>query len=173
MPQGDFILVAESFSGYIAYKIALLNLPNLISIVFVASFLEPPKPLLLKVTSFLPMRLIFSLPLPKFIIKQFLLGKNASDDLMHLVRTSIKKVKPEVLAYRLSLMNNIVADTPIALNVTYLQASNDKLVAKRCFNKFQQLFRQVNLQQIKGSHFLLQVQPKLCALIAEKAFVKS
>jgi pimeloyl-ACP methyl ester carboxylesterase len=179
LPKEKFIIVAESFSGYIAYQIALLNLPNLVSIVFVASFLESPKPLLLKLSQLLPMGLLFSLPLPKFIFKQFLLGKSANNQSIQFVRKSIKKVKPQVLAYRLNLIKDLVADeatsinnNPTALyrrvNAIYLQAKDDKLVPKKCFNDFQKLFPQISLHQINGSHFLLQSQSKLCAKIVNK-----
>ncbi len=173
LPQDDFVLIAESFSGYIAYNIALLNLPNLSSIVFVASFLEAPKPLLLKFSKLLPMDLLLSLPLPNFIIKSFLLDKNATDDLILLVKKSIKKVKTEVLANRLHLINIIgVNDKPItALNVTYLQATNDQLVPKKCLIKFQQIFPQINIHKLKGPHFLLQSKSKFCAkLIQDSLF---
>ncbi len=172
LPQEEFILVAESFSGYIAYQLALKHIPNLQHIIFVASFLEPPKPLLLELSKLLPMSLVFSLPLPKFIIKQFLLGKSANHKLIQLVKKSIKKVKPQVLAYRLDLMRGLVADELITIKATYLQAQDDKLVPKKCFKKFQKILPHIELQHIKGSHFLLQVQPELCVSVIQGASEK-
>ena len=40
LPEEDYILVGESFSGNIAYQIALSNPKHLKSIIFVASFLS-------------------------------------------------------------------------------------------------------------------------------------
>lgn len=75
LPHEQFVIVAESFSGYIAYQIARLKIPSLINIIFVASFLDNPKPLLLKFSKILPISFIFSLPPPNFNYKDFSFGR--------------------------------------------------------------------------------------------------
>jgi len=173
LPKDDFVLIAESFSGYIAYQIALKNIPYLATVIFVASFLEPPKPLLLNISRWLPMNLLFSLPIPTFTVKQFLLGMQASEELIDKVKKVIKKIKPEVLSYRLGLIKELKKDkTMIAQEVVYIQAVNDKLVPANCLNAFQDKFSSVQLHRIKGPHFLLQTQPKECAKIVNESLEK-
>ena len=48
LPQEEFVLLAESFSGPIAYQIALSQPKQLKALILVATFLENPRPLLLK-----------------------------------------------------------------------------------------------------------------------------
>ncbi len=48
LPREDFVLLAESFSGPIAARIASDRRPNLKAVIFVATFLQPPSPPLLK-----------------------------------------------------------------------------------------------------------------------------
>ena len=76
LPDDDFIIVAESFSGYIAYKIGLHKPPRLKKIIFVASFLQNPKPKLLNFFNLLPIQLLLKISIPKVFIKRYLLGKH-------------------------------------------------------------------------------------------------
>jgi len=80
----EFVLVAESFSSPIAYKLAVENIASLKSVIFVAGFLEAPRPTLLGVLTRLPVSVFLRLPLPDFMVRQFLLGTNASDTLVAL-----------------------------------------------------------------------------------------
>jgi len=173
LPQDDFVLIAESFSGYIAFQIALKNIPHLKRIIFVASFLEPPKPLLLTLSRCLPMSILFSLPIPTFMVKYFLIGMQASHVLIKEVKNVIKKVQPEVLSHRLGLIKELKIDkTMIPKQVYYIQADNDKLVPDSCLSAFNNNFSFVRLYKVKGPHFLLQAQPKACAKIINESLVR-
>lgn len=54
----DYLNVAESFSGTIAFELAKKNDPNQKSVIFVASFLNSPIPLLSAV-NWLPLSILF------------------------------------------------------------------------------------------------------------------
>ncbi|NOQ93412.1 MAG: hypothetical protein GQ547_02120 [Methylophaga sp.] len=171
VPEEEFILVGESFSGYIAYQVALQKPDNLKSIIFVASFLENPKPYLLGLSRWLPTNLILSVPIPSVIAKIFLLGSTASNEMIDLFKQAIKHVSPDVLSFRLEEIRQIPKNHKhCEIRAVYLQADNDNLVPKNCVKKFKEVFENIKVIEMKGSHFLLQVNPLACAkVIANEA----
>ena len=105
LPEEDYILVGESFSGNIAYHIALSKPKHLKSIIFVASFLSSPRPLLLSLLNFLPSKILFFVPPPKLIIKSFMLGASTKNNIIQLFLEALKQVSPDVLSFRLKEIN--------------------------------------------------------------------
>jgi predicted alpha/beta hydrolase family esterase len=63
LPEQDFILIAESFSGPITAALAVVGIKNLRGIIFVATFLSPPNMQLIKMARALPIKFLSSLPL--------------------------------------------------------------------------------------------------------------
>lgn len=165
----EFILVGESFSGYIAYQVALRKPKNLKSVIFVASFLENPKPYLLGLSRWLPTSFILSAPIPNIIVRNVLLGSTVSHDVVDLFQLAMRKVSSDVLSFRLEGIRKIPDnDQTCEIRVVYLQADDDNLVPKNCVEKFRELFANIDVIQMKGTHFLLQVNPLTCAKIIEK-----
>ena len=166
LPEEKFILVGESFSEYIAYQVALRKPKNLKSVIFVATFLESPRPFLLGLSSCLSRRLLLSVPIPNYVVKTFLLGLTANKEMIGLLKQSIKRVSPNVLSYRLreieKLQNN---HEPCEIKATYIQATDDKLVPKRCLESFKIVFNNISVFQIEGPHFILQTSPLACAKV--------
>ncbi len=163
LPDEKFILVAESFSGYIAYRVALGKPKNLKSVVFVATFLENPRPFLLGLSNWLPRSLLLSFPIPNYIVKTLLLGKAANTKLIDLFTQSIKMVSPDVLSFRLHEITKLGNNHPFCdIKATYIQATDDKLVPERCLGTFKKVFSTINTFQIEGSHFILQAKPAAC-----------
>lgn len=76
--EEKFVLLTESFSGYIAYRIALQRPKNLKSLIFVATFLENPRPLLSKFLPIIPMRFILFLR-TSFHCQNFSFGRGDND----------------------------------------------------------------------------------------------
>ena len=66
LPEEDFIIVAESFSGGIAACLSNDQPPHLKAIIFVASFLSAPKKHIAYLASLLPIQQFTKLPLFKF-----------------------------------------------------------------------------------------------------------
>jgi len=160
LPEEEFILVGESFSGYIAYQVALRKPRNLKSIIFVATFLENPRPFLLGISSWFPRSLILSVPLPRYIVRQFLFSLTADEKIIDLFRQSIKQVSSHVLTFRLQEIAKLPQNQQFCeVKATYIQATNDKLVPKKCVERFKKVFNNFNVFQIEGSHFVLQMNP--------------
>lgn len=169
LPNERFILVGESFSGPIAYQIALLKPDNVVSVIFVATFLSNPRKLILKLSSFLPISLLLSLPVPTLIIKSLLLGYSANTKIINLFRRALKLVSPHVLSFRLQEIAKLTnAHQLCDINSIYIQAADDKLVPDHCAKDFKEMFSNLRIFNVKGAHFILQANPVACADIVAK-----
>lgn len=164
LPEDNYILVGESFSGPIAYQLTLRIPENIKSVVFVATFLNNPRPFLLKLTRFIPTRLIFAMP--NFLIKLFLLGWNINRRIIRLFKQSIQQVSPDVLSFRLQEIARLPENHNTSkIRASYIQAENDKLVPKNCVKAFKISFNNISIFEVKGPHFILQADPDACAEI--------
>ena len=166
--EENFTLLAESFSGYIAYQIALRKPKNLKSLIFVATFLENPRPILSKLLPLIPMRLILSLPMPYFVAKNFLLG---DENLVDKLQETLKEVPSKILYFRLlEIVKLSEATKKVALKTVYIQASNDKLIPKRAYKVFERLFANIECFELEGSHLILQGNPKDAVRVVERHY---
>jgi len=164
--SADFVLLGESFSGAIAYEVSLRKPGYLKSIIIVAGFLDTPHPMLLGISKLLPVSMILSMHIPDFIIRQFLLGREASAELIDEFRRSLKSASPGVLAYRLNLIANMKVHTKTSDTRTlYIQASDDWLVPERCVSEFTAVMSDISVVAVAGPHFILQANPVAAARI--------
>lgn len=165
----EIIIVAESFSGPIAYNLAKDKHLKIKSIIFVASFLKKPR-ILLNLINWLPLSVIFKLPIPVVIIRTYFLGKSANQGIVELFKDVVKKVSGKVLASRCKQISNL--DTSLeSINTPclYIQAENDKLVTNESLDAFKQVNTSIKVVMVQGPHFILQSNPKKCAeIIAEE-----
>jgi pimeloyl-ACP methyl ester carboxylesterase len=165
LPNEEFIIVAESFSGPIAALLSEKSLENLKGIVFVATFLSCPKPALVSLAKRLPLKSLLSIPFAKAFISRYLLsGFNYS-----IFSEALKGVPNSILKERLSSihslnMEKIRSDLPSI----YISAKSDCLVSSSHISLFQQSFSNLQVEYVQGTHFLLQSNPKACSEIIRK-----
>ncbi len=160
----EFILLAESFSGPIAYKLA--NNKKLKAIIFVASFIQPPNKLL-ALLKILPVSFFIPKQLPDVLLK-FLLGPLASKEIYKLVNKSLLKVKSHVLAFRLKEMEKLSKNNTEIINKSiYIQAISDNLVSAEHAVIIKQVSKESKIYKVEGSHFVLQVNPERCSEIVK------
>jgi pimeloyl-ACP methyl ester carboxylesterase len=168
LPQEEFLLVGESFSGPIAYQIALLKPKTIKSVIFVATFLDNPRRNFLNLSRLLPKKLILAMPIPDFIVKYFILGSAVDEQVIDLYKQTRKKRSSSVLSFRLKEISKLsVSKEPCELKAIYIQATNDMLVPKPCVEAFKIVFKKLNVFRVKGTHFILQTNPMACAEIIE------
>jgi len=158
--QGEqaMILVAESFSGPLALRLAVAH-PTIRAVVLCASFVSSPvsrwpRPF---VQPFL-----FRLPMPAFVMRRFLLGPSAPDALVQEVRNAIRSVRPQVLAHRVREV--LALDASAALErcpvpILYLRAVHDALVGPASFETIGAIRPDVTVSPVDGPHLLLQARP--------------
>ena len=159
------VLLGESFSGPLAYRLAMAKPPGLRGVIFAASFLCRPQPLLM---------LAKYLPLPKGLLKRssllrlFCLGNSASPALLELLQREIGALPQSLLRARLASLNDLQAPTGcITLPALQLLPSRDRLVTRHAAASLQKYCRQLQRVTIDGPHFLLQSQPQACARAIE------
>ncbi len=167
LPEKEkFILLAESYSGPVAYLLAQDQAPNLKSIIFVASFLTPPRSVLLKILSMLPLEKLLDMQIPSFIAKFFMLGARIEKETLNLFKQTLEKVSGAVLAKRFREIAKLTFDLKIIdIPAIYIQGKNDKLVPSFNVEIFKQCFKGLKVYQVSGPHFILQANPEDCALI--------
>lgn len=164
LPQRDFLLVGESFSGPIALRLAAEEPPFLRAVILGASFARFDLPLkwwIAMASGLVPPRLM-----PPFVLDAMLMGGRASPDMKRLLAESLRAVSPQVLANRVRAA--LAVDLPrsgivIRKPLLYLRAGADRLMPVGSAEVVAALAPQMQLAEIPAPHFLFQVEPECCA----------
>lgn len=170
----QWLVLAESFSGPIALRL-LAERPDLKigGVVFAASFLSSPRPLLLTLLRRLPLRAILGLRPPTWLIKALCLGPGADGTTIGLLRDAISAAGPDTLATRLRLLANLPTPRPTrSLPCLYIRPTADRLVPTSSMREIARLIGGMQTCELDGPHFILQAEPNRCARII-KAFTAS
>lgn len=166
LPDENYILVAESFSGGIAAFLSQQSLPHMKGIVFVASFLSAPNKFLLNIPCLLPIRLFVNLPLSDFIFRFFFLGNEPSQTEIPSFLRALKSVPQKTIKSRLNTIGKTRYDGfTSCIPVLHIKASHDRLVPNKKEKEFQKAYVSYEFSEIAGPHFILQVKPKECASV--------
>lgn len=168
-------IVAESYSGLLAYELLTRQNMNITRVVFVASFLSTPNKIASIAstinTECLESALKFT---PDWIWGRVLFGKWQNEYLRALFMDAMNQTPNQLLQQRL---NNIaIAKLPTALidvPCLYLQGKQDNLVAAKNIILFSQLFTNFEYQALEGTHFLLQTNPKEVWQAVSAMFVRN
>lgn len=166
LPKDDFILVAESFSGPIGAMLSCTNIENLKGVIFVATFLSPPRKLLLNIFQFLPIKQLSKIPMASIILRYFMLGGNASKDSVKMFQQVVDSVPAAVLRRRMaSIIAFSMKTENILIPTVYIRAESDKLVPSAKSKEFERHFENIAIMDVAGPHFILQANPNECAEI--------
>ena len=164
LPDKPFVIVAESFGGYLAYRTALNKSKYLRGVVFVATFLRSPQALLLALSRKLKVtKGMHSKPV-KFLLSQRLQLMTGSKNLTEKIVTSIQQTEAETFAKRLECMERLTPpEQSLELPALYIQAQQDKLVAASAVEDFKRFGAGIlRVESIPGTHFLLQSEVNPC-----------
>lgn len=165
LPDEEFIIVAESFSGPIAVLLATKNLENLKGIIFIATFISCPKPALVSLAKLLPLKNLLRFPFSEFFTSRFLLNEFNYEKFL----AALKEVPNSILNERLNSIRNLKMTNEFSnLPAIYISASSDFLVSSRQIDLFRRSFKNLQVERIQGTHFLLQSNPKTCSEIIRK-----
>lgn len=156
-----FVLLGESFSGPLAYQLALRQPTGLRGVIFAASFLTRPNaalPLLRQ----LPMPL--ALATQPRLLRALCLGKAAEEEILERVQWEIRRLDQKLLRTRLTTLARLQAPTQaLDLPCLHLWPQQDRLVASAAAARLPQFCRDIRQMRLDGPHFILQTQPKACA----------
>lgn len=163
----SFVLIAESFSGPIAIRVAASAPPGLRALALSASFaMAPVAPLISTLNRFLGNSLFKLSPLA-FVLRHLFLGKEAPSSLVEKTADVIEALDPLVLASRANMALNInTADDlhRVQCPMLYLRGKQDRRLRADIANEISKLKPNMILRDIDGPHFLLQVKPEECWL---------
>lgn len=135
---------------------------NLKGIVFVATFLSCPKPALVSLAKQVPLKSLLRIPFANALISRYLLAGFSYSKFIE----ALKEVPSSILKERLSsiyTLNGVKKHSN--LRSMYLSASSDCLVSSKQIGLFQQCSPNLQVEYVRGTHFLLQSNPKACSEI--------
>ena len=121
-------LVAESFSGPIAIRIAADPPAHLAAVVLVATFAALPLP---AVARFAITPLLFARPPPRAFMRRTLLSPASSDALVEELRAAIQRTAPAVMAHRIRAALEVDVRAELArvrLPVLVIEGREDRLL---------------------------------------------
>ncbi len=161
LPAADCIVVAESFSGPIALRVARDASP-IRALVLVASFVRCPNPIL----RVLPARLVAGLARWLAIgmaLRILCLGRDASEKIVGELKSVVARMPSRMLGARLSLLRALDREAALGRSekpMLVLRARHDRLVTEPLAHDTGD--PQATLAIIDGPHFLLQTRPAEC-----------
>jgi pimeloyl-[acyl-carrier protein] methyl ester esterase len=160
--DSPYTVIAESFSGPIALRLSERGGQNLRAVVLVCSFAFRPLGWLGLLVARLPLGFILRFPIPDVIIRGFLLGEAAPEELICRARAVISSVNPKVLATRLrqALTSDYCAgQIQCTARVVALFSKADRLLGPTALTSISKACSTAELLEINAPHFALQSVP--------------
>jgi len=160
-----FVLVAESYSSPLAIQFAAEHPQNLAGLVLCAGFASSPVGGWIRFLLRWTAPILCRLRLPKIVLRLWLLGPDADDELLRAVKDAIARVRPRVLAARLQSICDCDATRELAqirVPILYLQAAQDRLVGESSLGRVLEARPEIQVARIDGPHVLLQMRSKEC-----------
>jgi len=169
--QGDIIVLAESFSGPVA--IALVGSGQLKAkcLILCSTFARSPRPVLLKILSYLPLEFLLKLRFPRFLLRCMVQGGEEATDLLIGLWARVRVIVPaKVLVHRLKLISQVDVRKwlpKLTLPCLYIQASSQRSVPASSLFDFAEAIPDLRVKRIRGPHFILQAQPRASLAVIE------
>jgi pimeloyl-ACP methyl ester carboxylesterase len=168
-PDRPIVLIAESFSGAIAVRLAdgVMN-GRVSALVLCNSFVTPPRWPLLR---FAVWPLLFHLPISRRFAAMLMFGSFATPILEDVLSQALRSVARAVVAARIRLL--LACDERAALKridvpVLYLRGTADRLVPEHAVREVAAALPTMQLRRIAAPHALLQAAPRAAwAAVAE------
>lgn len=167
--SSSIVVVAESYSGRIAYELCNILGSRVTKVVFIASFVSCPSKFA-KLAAILPEYTLKPGLLPNWLINTLCFDGRGNRVLMDHVRQAIAKAGPSVLKQR--LLNIAQLDHPThrqPAEAVYIQPTNDRLVSHEAIKVLGEIYPALNIEPLEGGHFIAQTAPELCARIILRA----
>lgn len=165
-----FALIAESFSGPVAIRLAARRPPQLKALALCASFACAPRPPWSPLgLAALPAWLLHAAPLrqaPLPWVERAVLGRWSNPQRRERLRAMLAALDPAVLRKRLSEVARVdarVALGEVATPMLYLRAAGDRLVAADSCEEIRRVRPQTECIALEGPHFLLQARAEEAA----------
>lgn len=154
------LIIAESFSGPIGVRVAADA--RVRALILCNSFISSP---ILPALRHFVVAPLFAIPLPEFVIRRVLLGRQADPSLVECAQGALQCLPASVVARRVRQVlqteeQNTVRSLPKP--ILYLRGLSDNLVSERSWMDLQKIRPDAQIARIEGPHMLLQVSPNEC-----------
>ncbi|MCB9602255.1 MAG: alpha/beta fold hydrolase [Sandaracinus sp.] len=162
LPSGRFVLIAESFSGPLAIRLAARHPERVGALVLVATFVTNPSRLAAWGRPWLR-DAAFRMRLPDVALRFGLLGFDASEEELVAVREAIETIAPHVLAKRLREIVAVdvrEAFRGLLVPTLYVAGRRDRLVGRRARAEIGALRPEVSVVELDAPHLVLQRKPR-------------
>lgn len=160
--NAPFVLLGESFSGPLARELATRKPQGLQGVIFAATFVSRPNPLL-RLVRYLP-QLPPSVLARRKLIRQFCVGHEASEVLVNLVVEEIRSMPARLARTRLETLADLNdSGSPLSIPCLNLLPLNDRLVTLAARQGVVAGCANIRTIEIAGPHFLLQSKAQRCA----------
>jgi len=171
-----FIIIAESFSGPIAVRIAASQPAHLAALVMCASFLKAPVSPFWALLSKMGGAMLFRFAPPKWVLRRFMLDADAPDELVGKAGRVVREVNPETLIRRVRIALSVNVEEKfqrIVCPILYLHATHDRLLSKEVRKQFSVTHAGLQVRNVEGAHFLLLTRPHACWKAIERFLLES
>lgn len=173
LPTGQpRLIIAESFSGPLALRIAKQRPEDIAGIVLVASFCSSP---INPSFALLAQRPLFMVKPPSIALRHFLTGSDADENEVTLLRNAIHKTPASILISRIKAVLGLQEqDIPILTKtpILILQAQRDQIIPWDAQQRLEASYPNAKVYWIDAPHLILQHQPKQC-LVSIQRFLAS
>jgi pimeloyl-ACP methyl ester carboxylesterase len=162
LPDGPFVIVAESFSGPVAILAAARKPEGLAAIVLCNTFAKAPA---WNGYRLLPWPLLFRVGVPWLTVALHLTGFRHASRFIRDIRDANSRVAPEIRAHRLRSVLSVDVRPELAglsLPILYLRGTHDRLISRRSLDRVVAANPGTEVARIPGPHLLLQVAPADC-----------
>lgn len=154
----ETVLIAESFSGPLAIMLAARHLAG--ALILCNTFAVHPYT---RALGFLPLELLARARTPDIIIRHYIVGPNASDNLVNQVRAAITSVPAGIFGFRAHQALRVDVSAQMAqckLPILYLRGTADHLVRQKSVREIVDAATvPVSVAYLAGPHLLLKTAP--------------
>lgn len=154
-----FVIVAESFSGPIAIRLAAEAPPNLRGIILVATFVRRPGNAITRPILRLLSRRVFREAAPAWVVRTFLIGHDARPEMLTAFHGAAATASPEVLGDRLRQSLRVderEALRKVSVPMLCLVPTRDHLIARTGIRGILRERPDVDFVKIDAPHLVLQ-----------------
>ncbi len=162
LPRGRFVLLAESFSGPLAVRLAAERPRGLAALVLAATFLHRPLDALLHPVRGLVGARLFGVPMPALLVRHFMAGPDAPAPVVAEVQRAVAAVRADVLAHRAGEALRVDARDALAgveVPILFLAPTRDRLIRRDAYEDVLALRPDAEVAPIEAPHMVLQRCP--------------
>lgn len=164
-------IIAESFSTPLAVQLAGNADNKAGALILCNGFVANPLSSIESMMATTCAPWVLPMPLTGLVVRTFLVGPDAPEELVRAVQSAVAPVSPAVLGARLGAVMR--CDTREALSrvrvpMLYMHAQRDRLIGDAGLKQIQRIRPDVRVEHVDGPHLLFQKEPRRCAEVIRK-----